>query len=105
MNLFGEADCEEMPHNPLLQIIFGLTSVLSQRHKHFYQYVRCLGKCDTETFCKDLEAAPWGVIDSFESIDDLWDYWRSFFIKVVDMHILVKKIRVRSKTFLGLTML
>ena len=44
-------------------LIYGLTSVLSQRQKHSYQYVRCLGKCDTGTFCNDLEAAPWGVMD------------------------------------------
>ena len=37
-------------------------------------------------------------MDSFEDVDDRWEYWKSMFRKIVDTHIPMKKARVRAQS-------
>ena len=37
-------------------------------------------------------------MESFDDIDSHWDYWKSFFVQIVDSHIPTTKARVRAKT-------
>ena len=41
---------------------------------------------------------PWSGMDTFDDVDSHWEYWRSLFTQIVDLHIPVKKARVRAKT-------
>ena len=38
----------------------------------------------------DLKMAPWSVMDSFDKIDDKWDFWRTLFREIVYFHVLLK---------------
>ena len=42
-------------------------------------------------------------MDIFDSIDDRWEYWKSVFLAVVDMHAPKRKVRVRESTSPWLT--
>lgn len=33
----------------------------------------------------------------FDQIDDVWNYWKSLFISIIDSHALLQKVRVRQK--------
>ena len=46
----------------------------------------------------DLEAVPWSVMESFDDIDDCWGYWKSLFLKILDSHLPLRKVHMRSQT-------
>ena len=79
-------------------LIYGVTSLVSYRQAHCCKYIRCFGKCDTDSLLNDLDVAPWSVMESFDDVDDQWNYWKKLFITIVDQHIPLKKIRVRSQS-------
>ena len=57
--------------------------------------VRSFKKCDKNELITDLTSAPWGVMETFDEIDDRWSYWKTLFLQVVNQHALL--VRVRSK--------
>ena len=42
---------------------------------HTFRNVRSFKRCDMVKLQVDLHEAPWGVMDTFDSLDDKWDYW------------------------------
>ena len=46
----------------------------------------------------DLEAAPWSAMESLDDIDDRWGYWKSLFLKILNSHLPLRKVRMRSQT-------
>lgn len=59
--------------------------------------VRCFKKCDTDELTLDLMNAPWQVMDTFDTVDDMWDYWKTLFFQVLDKHAPLKKVRLRKR--------
>ena len=57
--------------------------------------VRTFKQCNTGKLIEDMEEAPWSVMDTLESIDDMWDYWKSLFLSVLDQHAPRRKVRMR----------
>ena len=60
--------------------------------------VRCWSRCDINAVMSDLEAAPWSAMESFDDIDDSWGYWKSVFLKILDSHLPLRKVHMRSQT-------
>ena len=58
--------------------------------------VRCLKKCSTEDLLNDLSNAPWYTMDTYSSVDDMWDYWKTLFLFVLDSHAPIKSVRRRK---------
>ena len=59
--------------------------------------IRSFKKCDKDKLMADLENAPWQVMDMFDDINEKWDYWKSLFLKVVEEHAPLVKVRVKNK--------
>ena len=59
--------------------------------------VRCFKKCDTDELTLDLMNAPWQVMDTFDSVDDMWDYWKTLFFQVLDKQAPLKNVRLRKR--------
>ena len=49
-------------------------------------------------YMSDLEAVPWSAMESFDDMDDRWEYWKSLFLKVLDSHLQLRKVCMRSQT-------
>ena len=84
-------------------LIFGELDAKNEQHKQTVRMIKCFRKCDWEKLLKDLELAPWQVMDSMEDIDSQWDYWKKLFEEIVASHIPTKKVRVRRKTLPWIT--
>ena len=56
--------------------------------------VRCFKKCDTDELTLDFMNAPWQVMDTFDTVDDMWDYWKTLFL---DKQAPLKKVRLRKR--------
>ena len=41
---------------------------------------------DVEKFNEDLKAAPWNVMDTFDTLEDKYEYWKSLFNSVAEKH-------------------
>ena len=95
--MFQHVDSED-PGLSDHSLIYGLLTYRVQGNKQELRNVRCLGKCDIEKLVSDLEAAPWLVMDALEDIDCQWDYWKKLFNEIVDLHVPMKKARVRMKS-------
>ena len=81
-------------------LIYGVVNGCVKRRVNILRMVRCFGKYNLEKLVADLDAAPWQVMDTFDS---KWDYWKLLFWKIVDSHAPVKKARVRTKTLPWIT--
>jgi len=57
--------------------------------------VRSFKKCNNDEMISDLESAPWHTMDTFDCIDDRWNYWKTLFLSIVNKH--APLIRVRRK--------
>ena len=82
---FPQVGCLEVTDSDHL-MIFGVYSEAVKVVSHGVKKVRSFKKCDGEKLCCELLEAPWLVMDSFDTIDEKWEYWRSLFLSVVDDH-------------------
>ena len=57
--------------------------------------IRSYKKCNNDEMLSDLESAPWHTMDTFDCIDDRWNYWKTLFLSIVNKH--APLIRVRRK--------
>ena len=58
--------------------------------------VRTFKKCNIDLLSRDLEEAPWGVMDVFDTIDEKWQHWKSLFLSILDSHAPLIKVRPRQ---------
>ena len=65
--------------------------------------VRNFRQCDNEGLLMDLEQAPWNILDTFDSMDEKWDCWKSLFLSIVDGHAPLRKVRVKADTYPWMT--
>ena len=79
-------------------MIYGVHTSGSGTHTNNVKYIRSFKRCNTEELLHELDGAPWSVMDTFDSIDDKWSYWKSLFFSVIDHHAPVRKVRVRKNT-------
>ena len=56
-------------------------------------------KCNFEDLSLEMEHAPWGVMDMFDTIDEKWDYWKSLFTKIIDSHAPMIRVRPKQNSF------
>ena len=45
--------------------------------------VRSFKNCDRYALLEDLGNAPWGVMETFSTIDEMWDYWKLLFLETM----------------------
>ena len=69
-------------------------------HNHIpkIQKVRSFKNCDPTFLSEDLCSAPWEVIETFDSLDDKWDYWKTLFLGIVDKHAPLINVRNKPQT-------
>lgn len=61
--------------------------------------VRNLKKCNKEDLLLDLADAPWHVMETFNSIDDKYDYWNTLFFAILDKHAPLIKVRAKRDRY------
>ena len=58
-------------------------------------YTQSFKKCNVDTLRSDLENAAWQLIETFDSVDDEWECWKSLFFDIVGKHAPLVKIRAK----------
>ena len=66
------------------------------QHKTRILKVRSYKNFNEEKFKEDLKMAPWHVGESFESVDEHYEYWEALLNKIVDDHLPTRDIKVRA---------
>ena len=64
------------------------------QHKTRILKVRSYKNFNEEKFKEDLKMAPCHVGESFESVDEHYEYWEALLNKIVDDHLLTRDIKV-----------
>ena len=77
-------------------LIYASRSARTRRPTQPVKEIRSFKKCNVDTLLTDLQEAPWGVMDVFDSMDDKWDYWKTLFMKIVNKHAPMIRIRPRK---------
>ena len=62
--------------------------------------VHSFRKCNVNSLLDDLSNAPWSTMDVFDTVDDKWSYWKTLFLKVVNKHAPIIRIRTCTKQHL-----
>ena len=79
-------------------MIYGSRSEDVALNQHSFRMGRSYAKCDRTKFHSDLETAQWSTLDSIDDINTRWHGWKKLFLKIMDSHVPVKKMRVRKST-------
>ena len=58
--------------------------------------VRSFKKCNIDDLLSDLTDAPWHVMETFTSVDDKYDYWKTLFLSIIDKHAPLVKVRMKK---------
>ena len=59
---------------------------------------RCSKAFDCENFRSHLSSQPWNLIQSFSDVNDMWNYWKSLFLAVLNNHAPFKLLRRRRNS-------
>ncbi len=84
-------------------IIYGVYRESAEEVKQCIKKVRCFKNCDTENLISNLQEAPWHVMGILDNIDEMWDYWKSLYLSVINNHAPLRKVRVRQKSIPWMT--
>ena len=64
--------------------------------------VRSFKKCNKDELLLDLMDAPWHVMETFDNADDMYGYWKSLFLSILDKHDPLAKISAELRLMSGL---
>ena len=68
------------------------------RRPQRFVHSRPLHKCDTVALNEDLQAAPWHVPETFDTIEDQVNFWESLYLDALNRHAPTRRYRVRVKS-------
>ncbi len=68
------------------------------RERRLPPHVRPFKKCNVDELIWYLENAPWSLMDTFDTIEGKWEYWKMTFLSVVDRHAPKRKVRARERS-------
>ena len=88
----GEFNPEISDHH----IIYGLMKDKVYQHQRKVVTFRSIKALDAEKFNEDLKSAPWNVMDTFDTLDDKYNYWESLFNSIAEKHMPTKRMRFRK---------
>ena len=66
------------------------------QHKTRILKVRSYKNFNEEKFKEDLKMAAWHVGESFESVDEQYEYWEALLNKIVDDHLPTRDTNLRA---------
>ena len=72
-------------------LIYGIMKERVSQHQRKVMTFRSTKALDAEKLNEDLKAAPWNVMDTFDTLEDKYQYWKSLFHSVVEEHMLPRK--------------
>ena len=78
-------------------LIYGVMKERVSQHQRKVITFRSTKALDAEKLNEDLKAAPWNVMDTFDTLEDKYQYWKSLFNSVVEEHMPTKKMRFRRE--------
>ena len=87
-DLFSSAGCVEFTGSDYLMIYGECLQEVPVQSK--VCTVRSFKKCNVEELSVELMDAPWQVMVTFNDVNDMWYYWKSLFLDVLDKHALLK---------------
>ena len=76
---------------------FGLMNTRIKQHKRRVITFRSKKNLNHEELKKDIEAMPWQVMETFDSVEDKCHFWHKLVGPIIDKHLPVKRMRVREK--------
>lgn len=79
------------------EIIYGILNGDKVAQKWCLREIRSFSNCDVDKLVSDLKVAPWSVMETLDDVDDLWEFWKKLFTKVLDSHVPLKRFRIRRK--------
>lgn len=91
--LSGVFNPEISDHN----LVYGVMKDKVFQHQRKVTTFRSTKALDTEKMNEDLKAAPWNAMDTFDALEDKYEYWKSLFNSVVEEHLPTKKMRVLKR--------
>ena len=94
-DLFSSAGCVEFTGSDHLMIYSECLQEVPVQSK--VCTVRSFKKCDVEELSVELMDAPWQVMDTFNDVNDMWYYWKSLFLDVLDKHAPLLKVRRKMR--------
>ena len=73
-----------------------LNSVIKGDRQNLVEF-RNFRKFNVESFLNDLYMLPWVELDSKQNVDQMWESWKTLFLKVLDKHAPKRSKRIRKK--------
>ena len=80
----------------LIYAIRKLNSVIKGDRQNLVEF-RNFRKFNVECFLNDLYMLPWVELDSKQNVDQMWESWKTLFLKVLDKHAPKRSKRIRKK--------
>ena len=99
---FKHVGCMEVTDSDHL-MVYGVFNEVVSAKSQCVKMVRSFKRCDRERLNSDLREVPWHVMDSFDTIDDMCNYWKALFLSVVDEHAPLVKMRMRQDSLQWIT--
>eukprot|EP00795_Rhopilema_esculentum_P004074 gene4075-20254_t len=87
--LSGELDSGLSDHF----MTFGLMNTRIKQHKRKIITFRSKKNLNHEELKKDIEAMPWQVTETFDSVDDKCHFWHELISQIIDKHLPLKRMR------------
>ena len=88
----GVFNPEMSDHN----LVYGIMKERVAQHERKVITFRSTKTLDVEKFNEDLSCAPWNVMDTFDTLDEKYDYWESLFNTIIEKHMPTKRMRFRK---------
>lgn len=95
-----ELFCKSGAFNPEISdhhMIYGIMNENVHRYRPKVISFRSDKNTDLEKFNEDIKNAPWQAGDSFDTVDDQYEYWKTLLDNIIDEHLPEKKMRVRER--------
>ncbi|XP_068692806.1 uncharacterized protein [Montipora foliosa] len=70
--------------------------IIRPKAKAKYVTTRSYSGYAPDSFCKDLYLVPWHMVYFFDDIDSQVDTFNSLFLDVLDQHVPIKRIKIKS---------
>ena len=87
---------KRLSDNSLIYATCKLNSVIKGDRQNLVEF-RNVRKFNVEGFLNDLYMLPWIELDSKQNVDQMWESWKTLFLKVLDKHAPKRSKRIRKK--------
>ena len=74
------------PEISIHNLIYGIMEESVNQYKPKTILFRSMKKLDVKEFNEDIHNAPWSVGETYDTLDDQYDYWETLLATIMDEH-------------------